>query len=54
MAKYRHALHNLKESLFITDGGLETALVFYVGIDLPEFAAFILLENVRGRDILAN
>ena len=54
MAKYRHALPNLKESLFITDGGLETALVFNEGIDLPEFAAFILLEDARGRDILTN
>ena len=54
MTRYRHALPNLKESLFITDGGLETALVFKEGIDLPEFAAFVLLENVRGRDILAN
>ena len=54
MAKYRHALPNLKESLFITDGGLETSLVFNEGIDLPEFAAFVLLENERGRDILTD
>jgi S-methylmethionine-dependent homocysteine/selenocysteine methylase len=54
MARYRHALPNLKGSLFISDGGLETSLVFNEGIDLPEFAAFVLLENEHGRDILTN
>lgn len=34
---------------FLTDGGLETALVFQAGIDLPEFAAFPLLDSDRGR-----
>ena len=29
----------------MTDGGLETELVFHDGIDLPCFAAFPLLEN---------
>ncbi len=54
MAKYRQALPNLKESLFITDGGLETSLVFNEGMDLPEFAAFVLLESEQGREILSN
>ena len=31
--------------LFVTDGGLETELVFHDGIDLPSFAAFPLLED---------
>ncbi len=38
--------------LLLTDGGLETAMVFQEGIDLPEFAAFVLLENEEGREIL--
>ena len=54
MARYRQALPNLGESLFITDGGLETALVFNEGVDLPEFAAFILLEDAHGRELLSN
>ena len=54
MAKYRHALPNLGESLFITDGGLETSLVFNECMELPEFAAFVLLESERGRAILTN
>ena len=31
------------DGLFVTDGGLETELVFHDGIDLPCFAAFPLL-----------
>ena len=33
------------DALFVTDGGLETELVFHDGIDLPAFAAFPLLDN---------
>jgi len=39
---------------FITDGGLETTLVFQEGIDLPDFAAFPLLESESGRASLAS
>jgi len=38
--------------LFVTDGGLETELVFHDGIDLPAFAAFPLLDSPEGRDRL--
>ena len=40
-------------STFMTDGGLETDLIFNHGIDLPEFAAFDLLKNQEGKQILA-
>jgi S-methylmethionine-dependent homocysteine/selenocysteine methylase len=33
------------DGLFVTDGGLETELVFHDGIDLPCFAAFTLLAD---------
>jgi homocysteine S-methyltransferase len=33
---------------FLTDGGLETDLLFLQGIELPEFAAFPLLETPEG------
>ena len=33
----------------LTDGGLETHLVFQAGLDLPSFAAFPLLEETIGR-----
>ena len=33
----------------VTDGGLETDLIFHHGVDLPDFAAFPLLGEDRGR-----
>lgn len=38
--------------LFLTDGGLETTLIFHEGIDLPEFASFVLLESKEGTEAL--
>ena len=35
--------------LFVTDGGIETDLIFHHGIDLPHFAAFPLLEDADHR-----
>ena len=35
--------------LYLTDGGLETTLVFHDGYELPEFAAFPLLETAAGQ-----
>ncbi len=52
MAKYRTALPQLAESTFLTDGGLETTLIFNQGIDLPHFASFDLLKNEEGKRIL--
>jgi homocysteine S-methyltransferase len=37
---------------FLMDGGLETTLVFHHGIDLPDFAAFPLLDTEPGREAL--
>ncbi|RYZ26067.1 MAG: homocysteine S-methyltransferase, partial [Chitinophagaceae bacterium] len=34
--------------LFLTDGGLETTLVFLQGFELPYFAAFDLLKDEKG------
>src|SRR5689334_9557963 len=35
--------------VYLTDGGLETTLVFIDGLDLPEFASFPLLGSEDGR-----
>ena len=51
-AKYRNALPQLGDKMFITDGGLETELVFKKQIDLPLFAAFDLLSSGKGQRIL--
>lgn len=36
----------------LTDGGIETVLLFHEGFDLPCFASFPLLEQERGRTAL--
>jgi homocysteine S-methyltransferase len=36
----------------VTDGGLETDLIFHHGVDLPHFAAFPLVDNAAGRALL--
>lgn len=46
--KYRNALPQLAGHSMLTDGGLETTLVFHNGIDLPLFAAFTALETEAG------
>jgi S-methylmethionine-dependent homocysteine/selenocysteine methylase len=51
-AKYRHALPQMTGTPCLTDGGLETTLVFHDGFDLPLFAAFPLLETGAGRDAM--
>lgn len=45
-------LPQLEGGWFLTDGGIETSLIFDDGLDLPEFAAFVLLEDDAGRDAL--
>ena len=47
-------LIQLSAPLTVTDGGLETTLVFHHGIDLPDFAAFPLLDTEVGRAALAD
>lgn len=54
MAKYRDDLPQLSDELFLTDGGLETTLIFHHGLDLPYFAAFDLLRDSEGWDVLRN
>ena len=51
-AQYRGRLPQLAGRLFLTDGGLETTLIFHDGFDLPMFEAFILVESERGRAAL--
>ena len=36
----------------ITDGGMETTLIFHEGLDLPHFASFVLMEDEAGREAL--
>jgi S-methylmethionine-dependent homocysteine/selenocysteine methylase len=38
---------------WLADGGLETAMIYHKGLDLPQFAAFTLLERDEGRAALS-
>lgn len=49
MARYRNALPQMKGGVFLTDGGLETTLVFHEGVELPLFASFPLITTELGR-----
>ena len=46
------ALPQLDGRLFLTDGGLETSLIFLDGWEIPDFAAFPLLGSADGRKAL--
>ncbi len=52
MAKYRNTLPQLGGGLYLTDGGIETTLIFHEGLDLPDFAAFHLLKTHEGEAAL--
>ena len=52
MSTYRGALPQLSGDIFLTDGGIETTLIFHEGIDLPYFAAFDLLKDDEGTEAL--
>jgi S-methylmethionine-dependent homocysteine/selenocysteine methylase len=49
MTNSRFAFPPSRDAIFLTDGGLETTLVFLEGVDLPCFAAFPLLRSEEGR-----
>jgi S-methylmethionine-dependent homocysteine/selenocysteine methylase len=52
-SKLRSALPQLRGKPFLTDGGIETTLIFHRGLDLPLFAAFDLLKDDEGTETLA-
>ncbi|MDP3243627.1 MAG: homocysteine S-methyltransferase family protein [Reyranella sp.] len=51
-ARYRHRLPQGDGGLFLTDGGIETSLIFQDGLDLPLFAAFPLMRDAKSRQFL--
>lgn len=52
MSKYRSTLPQLGGDFFMTDGGIETTLIFLDGQELPFFAAFYLLRTQEGENAL--
>jgi S-methylmethionine-dependent homocysteine/selenocysteine methylase len=49
MTKYRQNLPQMNDMLFLSDGGIETSLIYLDGIELPHFAAFDLLKSQAGK-----
>ncbi|MGE0062449.1 MAG: homocysteine S-methyltransferase family protein [Xanthobacteraceae bacterium] len=45
---YRARLPQTASKIFLTDGGMETTLIFHEGLELPLFMAFPLLDDERG------
>jgi homocysteine S-methyltransferase len=52
MTRYRNSLPQLGGDLFLSDGGIETTLIFLEGLELPDFAAFTLLRTAEGEAAL--
>jgi len=48
----RRPLAQLDGQTFITDGGMETTLIFRDGLELPDFASFVLLDDPDGLEAL--
>ena len=51
-ARQKTLMQQFGDQPFLTDGGLETHMVFLDGLDLPQFAAFPLLRHAAGRQAL--
>jgi len=52
MAKYRNDLPQLRGETFLTDGGIETHMIFNEGQDLPHFCVFLLNDTEDGRTLM--
>jgi len=52
MSNRRNSLPQLGGKFFLTDGGIETTLIFHEGLELPDFAAFHLLKTSQGEAAL--
>lgn len=49
---HRHALPQVRAEPMLTDGGIETTLIYHDNLELPLFAAFTLLDSATGRAAL--
>lgn len=52
MVRHRHSLPQASPSVFLTDGGIETTLIYHDGLELPDFAAFHILRDPQGVEAL--
>jgi len=49
MPRYRNRLPQLEGRTFLTDGGIETNMIFNEGEDLPNFCVFLMNDSEPGR-----
>jgi len=52
MKNTANTIDQVRQRIFLTDGGIETSLIYHEGFELPFFAAFDLLRHRKGRDAL--
>ena len=52
MPRYRSQLPQLRGETFLTDGGIETHMIFNEGQDLPHFCVFLLNDSEAGRALM--
>jgi homocysteine S-methyltransferase len=52
LQRRQRRLPQLTGEVFLADGGIETTLIYHQGLQLPEFAAFVLLDDEHGREEL--
>src|SRR5574339_827577 len=48
----RNLLPQLEDGFYLTDDGIETTLIFHEGMEIPDFAAFQLMETLAGKESL--
>jgi S-methylmethionine-dependent homocysteine/selenocysteine methylase len=46
------SLPQLGDDVFLTDGGVETDLIFHRGVELPDFASFVLHDDPAGEAVV--
>lgn len=52
MSRLRRPLPQLHGGMYLTGGGLETTLIFHMGIEIPHFASFALMRTPEGYDLI--
>ena len=52
--KYRDQLPQLNGTQCLTDGGFETFMIFERGIELPDFASFVLLDRPDHQELFSD
>jgi homocysteine S-methyltransferase len=45
-------MHSVRLPRLITDGGIETHIIFNMGVELPHFSVFPLNDSAAGRDVI--